>query len=237
MFHLLLFALLLLATVGMVNGAWTSTNWAGYLVVSNGITAVSGSWIIPEVQCANTVGGNTVTQGESVWIGIDGVSGPKDIPEQIGTNSICYNGSPVYVAWEEDRSLNSGALMAFEDSSAGDHMTASVTYLGNDMFQLMIKDDTTSNSRTYTVHIANSPRASAEWIVEVPYNINTGQQLKVAHFQPVTFTDCSASVNNVAGSLTQNNAQPMNMVDSNNTVVVAPQGLNQAGTSFSVAET
>jgi hypothetical protein len=101
---------------------------------------------------------------------------------------------------------------------------------------LSIADAQTDLGRTYTVFIPNAPRASAEWIVETFYNINTANQVTLPKFQPITFTDCTAAVNNVAGSILQNNTEPISMTDSNGNAIAAPQGLNQAGTSFEVAE-
>jgi hypothetical protein len=227
------------AAVKTSSGQTTSTNWAGYAVNSTGITAISAGWTIPTIQCGTAQGpANTVSEGVSIWIGFDGLSGSSVIPEQLGTDAFCLNGSPVYYAWEEDPTLNSGAVSAFGDSklSGDDHMTASIGYLGNSQFQLSIKDATSGDSRTFHVIIRNAPRASAEWIVEAAYNINTGKQWTLPKFQAITFSDCTAAVNNVAGSITQNNAQEITMTDNNGNTVVLPQDLNQAGTSFEVAE-
>jgi len=236
---LFLVSFLVLAVVKTTLGQLNTTNWAGYAINSSGITEINGSWTVPEIQCSvgNT---NVVSQGVSVWIGLDGLSGAAAIPEQVGTNSFCRNGIPVYYAWEEDPTLGpsntNSAAQAFPGTSYGDHMTGSITYLGNSYFRLSIADAQTDLGRTYVVSIPNAPRASAEWIVETFHNINTGNQVTLPKFQPITFTDCSAAVNNVAGSILQNNAEPISITDSNGNTIAAPQGLNQAGTSFEVAE-
>jgi hypothetical protein len=72
--------------------------------------------------------------------------------------------------------------------------------------------------------------------VEAFTNLNTGKQVTVPKFQPVTFSDCSAAVNDVVSSITQLSGQSISMTDNNGKIIVAPQGLNQAGTSFQVAE-
>jgi len=236
---LFLVSFLVLAVVKTTLGQLNTTNWAGYAINSSGITEINGSWTVPEIQCSvsNT---NVVSQGVSVWIGLDGLSGAAAIPEQVGTNSFCRNGTPVYYAWEEDPTLGpsntNSAAQAFPGTSYGDHMTGSITYLGDSYFRLSIADAQTDLGRTYVVSIPNAPRASAEWIVETFHNINTGNQVTLPKFQPITFTDCSAAVNNVAGSILQNNAEPISITDSNGNTIAAPQGLNQAGTSFEVAE-
>ena len=236
---LFLVSFLVLAVVKTTLGQLNTTNWAGYAINSSGITEINGSWTVPEIQCSVS-NSNVVSQGVSVWIGLDGLSGAAAIPEQVGTNSFCRNGTPVYYAWEEDPTLGpsntNSAAQAFPGTSYGDHMTGSITYLGNSYFRLSIADAQTDLGRTYVVSIPNAPRASAEWIVETFHNINTGNQVTLPKFQPITFTDCSAAVNNVAGSILQNNAEPISITDSNGNTIAAPQGLNQAGTSFEVAE-
>ena len=227
-----------------VRTAWaqlTSTNWAGYAIISIGITGISASWTIPGItQCSTTGPANIVSQGLAVWIGFDGLTN-KEVPEQLGTISECWNGSPTYYTWEEDSTHGVGttnhAVMALYNAvSAGDHITASIAYLGNNQFQLRIADSETGDSRTFSVIVSNSPRASAEWIVEAFSNINTQSQVTLPKFQPITFSDCGASVNNAVESISQLNGQPINMVDSKNNMIATVQGLNQAGTSFNVAE-
>jgi hypothetical protein len=225
----------MLAAVKSAFAQQTSTNWAGYTITSNDVTGISASWTVPAVQCTVTGATNQWTQGLSVWIGLDGWNN-NGIPEQIGTDSDCYNSSPTYYAWEEDPTINGGALTALADTEAGDHITASIAYLGSNQFQLSIKDATQGDSRTYTVIIRGAQRGSAEWIVEAWKNLNTGKQATLPNFHPITFSACSASVNNTAGSIIQLNGEPLNMVDKNNNTIVTAQGLNQAGTSFSVTE-
>jgi len=240
-FLLFLISFLALAAVTTASGLMlsrTSTNWAGYAINSIGITAISASWSVPEIQCTVTGATNTVTQGVGVWVGIDGLG--TAIPEQVGTISQCFNGSPEYYTFEEDPSISSGstnhALVAIPETSGGDHIAASIAYLGNDEFQLTIKDATSDESRTYTVIIHNAARASAEWIVEAFQMLNTGKQVTLPTFQPITFSDCTASINNLAGSILQDNAESITMTDGNGNPIASPQGLNQSGTSFQVAE-
>jgi hypothetical protein len=232
--------LLLLATARTASASMTSTNWAGYAITSNDVTGINASWNIPKIQCANTVGGNTVTQGLSVWIGFDGLS-TNVIPEQVGTVSSCLNGSPGYWSWEEDPTTGAGqanhsVIALSEELSAGDHITATIAYQGNNHFQLKIADSDVTDSRTFNVIITNAPRLSAEWIVEAFTNVNTQAQVTLPSFQPITLSDCSATVNNAAESITQLNGKPISMVDSNGKIIAATQDLNQAGTSFEVTE-
>lgn len=230
----------MLAAVKTTNASMTSRNWAGYAIDATGVTAISASWVVPKIQCSTTGSAYPLSAGVVVWVGFDGLTGTAMIPEQLGTDSLCYNGSPTYDAWEEDPSLsptsatNHAQGVFGNELSGGDHITASIAYFGNDKFQLSIKDIATGDTRTFNVLIHNTPRTSAEWIVEDPWYTRTGNYLPLPTFQPVTFSDCSAAVNNVAGSILQNNASPISMTDSNGNVIVTPQGVNQAGTSFQV---
>ena len=239
---LFLVAFLVLAAEKTALGQITSTNWAGYAVNSTGITDISASWIVPEVQCGNTIGGNQVNQGVAIWIRFDGITGTALVPEQVGTESVCYNGSAYYFAFEEDstigpRTANHAETVPFgQEISAGERITASIAYLGNNQFRITIADPQAGDSKTWDgIFIPNAPRTSAEWIVEAFYNKNTGKQVALPESKPIAFTDCSASVNNAAGSIVQLNAEPINMVDNNGNIIAAPQSLNQAGTSFNVA--
>jgi len=234
------FLMLTPARIAFAITTLTSNDWAGYVITFYGVTAISASWTVPVIQCTATGATNAVTQGLAVWIGFDGWGTDMNVPEQIGTMSYCLNGSPTYWSWEKDPSISptpntNNALQAIPNTPAGDQITASINYLGNNEYQLSLKDSTQDESRVYTVIIKNAPRESAEWILEAFQN-NMQQQVTLPTFNPVTFSDCSASVNNVVGSITQNNAYPLDMVDSNNNVIAAPQNLNQAGTSFQVAE-
>jgi len=216
----------------------SSTRWAGYVLNSSGVTSITASWTIPSIQCGpstNTIS-NTVTVGVSVWIGFDGLTPNTTIPEHIGTTSFCLNGTPQYTAFEEDSTLNTGQRVALPQIYGGDEITSAITYLGNNQFRLSIADAQSGGSRTYTLTIPNAARVSAEWIVEDPWSTLLGGYLSLPTFQTVTFSGCSASVNSVSGSILQNNVSSISMVDSNGKTIVAPQNLNQAGTSFQVAE-
>jgi len=233
---LFLVSSLVLATVKTASSQQTSRNWAGYVINSNGITAISASWTVPKIQCQSTGSKEIVSQAVSVWIGIDGLG--TAIPEQVGTYGLCAYGSPRYFAWEEDPSLASpGAQIVFPEIYYGEHITASIAYLGKNQFRLSIADAQEGDNRTFTVIISNTARASAEWIVEDPWDTKTGNYISLPTFQPVTFSDCSAAVNNVAGSILQNQASSWSMTDSNGNIIVTPQGLNQTGTSFEVGTT
>ena len=211
-------------------------NWAGYVVNATAVTSINASWTIPAIQCSLTAPTTTVLAGVRVWIGFDGLGRP--IPERIGTDSFCYNSAPFYSAWEEDPTLPSGVQTVFPGSqlTAGDRIITSITYLGNNRFMLSISDTTIGDAHSFSVSVPGTARASVEWIVEDPWSAQIRNYLALPPFQSVSFNGCTAGVRNVVGSIVQNNAVSISMADNSGNVLAAPQGLNQAGTSFQVVQ-
>ena len=117
----------------------TSFNWSGYAVTgpNDSVSDVKGSWKVPAIQGACS----SQTQYSSFWVGIDGYS--SNTVEQIGTDSDCQNGSPIYYAWYEfypHYPYNIPIAI-----SAGDVISAEVSYLGG-KFTVSITDVTTQKS-------------------------------------------------------------------------------------------
>src|SRR5947207_9176278 len=103
-------------------GRSTSTNWAGYDVIGSRATHVIGTWTQPTSQCS--AGENSWS---SPWVGIDGDT--SNTVEQIGTDSDCSGGSPLYYAWYEmyPKSLVQIPMTV----SPGHSYTGEVTTAGN----------------------------------------------------------------------------------------------------------
>jgi hypothetical protein len=211
--------------------ASTSTNWSGYAVdtPSNSVSYVIGTWKVPAVT-------GTSTAYASVWVGIDGST--SNTVEQLGTDSVIYNGQPTYSAWYEMypkgsvtiSTTNSGTKMVI---TPGDTITASVTYDGN-QFLLQMTDTTRNETFSIAQTMKRVERSSAEWIVEAP---SGGGILPLANFGTATFTNCSATVNGVSGpintSWTGTKLEQINMV-SNSITEDSTGPLDSSGTSFSV---
>jgi hypothetical protein len=211
--------------------ASTSTNWSGYDVdaPSNSVSYVVGTWKVPAVT-------GTSTAYASVWVGIDGST--SNTVEQLGTDSVIYNGQPTYSAWYEMypkgsvtiSTTNSGSKMVV---TPGDSITASVTYDGN-QFVLQMTD--TSRNETFSIAqtMKRVARSSAEWIVEAP---SGGGILPLANFDTATFTNCSATINGVSGPINNGwsgtTLEQINMV-SGSTTEDTTGSLNTSGTGFSV---
>ena len=158
------------------NATATSTNWSGYAADSGTYSSVSASWVQPSVTC-----GSTATYS-SFWVGLDGYS--SNSVEQTGTDSDCSGGSPSYYGWYEmypHPSYYFGSTV-----SAGDTMSASVTFSGTNSYKLTLSDLTKGWSSSTTKKLSNAARSSAEVIIEAPYS---GGILPLADFGTVNFSN------------------------------------------------
>src|SRR5262245_8525661 len=133
----------------------SSSNWGGYAVTGpNGsVSDVKASWIVPPIvgKCPTT------NQYASFWVGIDGYS--SNTVEQIGTESDCQNGQPVYYAWYEFY-----PHWAFVISTitiyAGDVISAEVTAGAKGTFTVSLTDQTTGKSFQTSAKMNNANRSS-----------------------------------------------------------------------------
>jgi hypothetical protein len=204
----------------------SSTNWSGYAdtAASGAVTAVSGTWTVPTV-----TGSGSGTTYSSAWVGIDGYS--SSTVEQTGTEMDVTNGVASYYAWYE---IYPNAPVTIPVTvHAGDSITASVNYIGNDEFTLKLTDTTDNMSYTTTQTLANPSLSSAEWIVEAP---SSGRGvLPLANFGSVTFSNAQATINNVSGPISAgSNVNQINMVNNRDTVIAATSSLTSNGAGFTV---
>jgi hypothetical protein len=200
-------------------GRSTSTNWSGYAVPGTGATHVIGTWIEPAVTCSP--GENSWS---SPWVGIDGNT--SNTVEQIGGDSDCQNGTPVYYAWYEmyPKSLVSLSMAVHP----GDSLTGEVTYTSSGAFILKLTNNTTSVPFQTTQNAKNARRTSVEWITEGP---SSGL---LSDFGSMSFSAASATINNQTGSVGSfTTAQPITMVTKQGIVRAAPTNASHA--SFGVA--
>jgi hypothetical protein len=161
-----------------------SSNWAGYADTAGTYTSVSASWTQPTGTCSSG------DQYASFWIGIDGYS--SSTVEQTGTELDCVGKAAEYYAWYE---MYPGLSETYSNTvKAGDHFTATVTWLGGDKFSLYIDDRTQGWSHTTDASLTSTPaRTSAEVIVEAPCCTDSGGILPLADFGSVTFTGATAN--------------------------------------------
>ncbi|MFH8385389.1 G1 family glutamic endopeptidase [Kitasatospora sp. NPDC018058] len=187
-------------------------NWGGYAATGSGFTSVSASWTEPNATC------NSTNDLYAPWVGIDGYG--SSTVEQTGVATDCSSGSPVHQAWYEMYPANPVYLsLSSYPVSAGDHITASVTYAGSSRYTLKLTDST--RGWTYsTTKSLSAKRASAEVIIESP----TGSY---PNFGTLSFT--SATVNGKSlGSSGPVALDP----SANGTYEARTSALGSSGTSF-----
>ncbi len=201
-----------------------SLNWAGYGVAASSgtVTVVSGSWVQPAVTCSR---GSTYS---SFWVGIDGLN--SGTVEQTGTLAYCSSGAARYSAWYEFYPAASVTISTIT-VHPGDVFTASVTYSAG-QFTTTITDVTTSQSFSTSGTVSGAVRSSAECIAERP-SIG-GSITKLANFGIVNFSNCSATINGVAGNFGSfTGVQSIDMV-SRSLKLLAQTSALTGGSSFSV---
>ncbi|MCL4545703.1 MAG: G1 family endopeptidase [Chloroflexi bacterium] len=209
----------------------SSDNWAGYYVqtdptaLQTGVfTDVRGSWTVPTVDCSKTPNGSV-----GVWVGLDGVS--SITVEQAGTSSDCEKGSAQYSAWMEV--FPSDPRTAEMTIQPGDQITAEVQYLGDQVFRLSLRDETTGQGFSVRRYSPGN-LSSAEWVVEAPL---TGHGIApLAAFSPITVSSASVTANGQSGAI-QNpswSTAKITMTDTSGNARASVSPLDPATDSFTV---
>jgi hypothetical protein len=205
-------------------GNGLSANWAGYVVpttsANEAVTAISGSWTVPTV---------TGRGYSAIWLGMDGDN--SNTLEQIGTEQDIINGKTQYYAWLE--MYPSAPYDINLPINAGDTITASVQYT-NGNFLFTLQDSNWQTAFTMTETPAYVPqRNSAEWIVESPSTKHG--ILPLANFGSVTFSGIQATIGTETGNLSNWPNVVINMGNSSGSMIAQTNGLNTAGTGFTVS--
>ncbi|MCL2729812.1 MAG: G1 family endopeptidase [Actinomycetia bacterium] len=187
-------------------------NWGGYAATGSGFTPVSAAWTEANATC------NSTNDLYAPWVGIDGYG--SSTVEQTGVATDCSSGKPVHQAWYEMYPASPVYLsLSSYPVSAGDQISASVTYAGSNKYTLKLADST--RGWTYTTSKSlSAQRTSAEVIIESP----TGAY---PNFGTLNFT--SATVNGSSlGSF-----GPVALDPSNGAYEARTGALGSSGTSFS----
>jgi hypothetical protein len=165
----------------------------------------------------------------SAWVGIDGYS--NGTVEQIGTETDCNYASLVHYAWYELYPKYPVRILLAVNP--GDTINAEVRYMANNQYVMTISNQTTGVSYSTTQKAASAKRQSAEWIVEAP--TSAGNPLPLANFGTVNFTNASATINGVSGSIANASWQhdSITMTGTDGTVKAIPSALDSTGQAFS----
>ncbi len=161
-----------------------SSNWSGYAGTTGTYTKVSASWTQPAGTCSRG------DQYAAFWVGIDGYS--STTVEQTGSEVDCVGRTAEYYAWYE---MYPGPSENYSNTvKAGDHFTATVTWLSGEKFSLYIDDITQKWSHTTDASLTSTPsRSSAEVIVEAPCCTFSGGILPLTDFGTMSFTGSTAN--------------------------------------------
>lgn len=208
-----------------------SQNWAGFFLQARAVTAISGTWQVPQVN-------GPAESDSSTWIGIGGVKNNSLI--QAGTDQLMQNGKPYYFAWIE--LLPALPMQVKEiDLLPGDTVTFTITYQNANQWAVVITDKDANESVTKHETYA-SCLCSAEWIEEAPSL--QGQQSPLANFTSVTFAHLSVTYQGhtltpslMCPRVLLSKPQcmvPLRMVDANGNTMAQPQVLHNGG--FSVVD-
>ena len=196
-------------------GRGTSTNWSGFAVAGSGATHVIGTWTQPTAHCA--LGESSWS---SPWVGIDGDT--SNTVEQIGTDSDCQNGTPVYYAWYEMYPKHLVVVNLPGGVHPNDSYTAEVTYTSGAYVLRLTRNNSPTTFQT-TQSSKRARRTSVEWVMEGP---SSGL---LTNFGSVTFTGLSATINGLTGNLgTFPNADPITMVTNQGVTRAVPTRLSSS---------
>jgi hypothetical protein len=135
--------------------------------------------------------------------------------EQLGTESDWTSKGQNNYAWFEMYPAGGYLINGFP-VVAGDTISAEVKYLGNNVYQLTIMNETHPASfvvpTSYTTTAAGL-RTSAEWIAEAPSS--RGGVLPLANFGTVKFFNCQATIGPATGPIDTAGwfVDPLTMID------------------------
>jgi hypothetical protein len=228
-----------------------SSNWSGYVVPSSTpITAVSGRFTVPRLNCTHTT-----NAGESIWVGIGGGGPSAGDLLQTGVRSDCIgsvqDNNPGW--WEEFPELPETDFASMS-VAAGDSMQATVSQNPDGSWTARLDDLTkgvsgvmttgggygtmldskwgvwlTEEGTTATLSYAGG--YTAEWIVE-DFEFSDGSFVPLADFGTVAFTGLTSSV----PTWTLTTAEQVG-IGQRGLLLAAPTGPDSSGRGFSVTYT
>jgi len=217
----------------VAHGEVSTLNWSGYAVYKDGTTFshVSADWIQPTIApgaCAKEK-----LQLAAFFVGIDGYN--SNSVEQIGTDSDCFNGNPIYYAWYEMYPAPVTVLNCAVQG--GDSIHADVQYNSGSTFTLTLTVNGNSCFSGPVTAPGTPARSSAEFVAEAP---GTGNHFwPLANFQHVTFSNASITGGRRSGDIDSRSwsHDSITMVDrgrNTTTIKAQPGDLNTAGDGFTI---
>ena len=207
------------------------SQWSGYIVASDiqnsspVISSISASWTVPEIKPTE----NDTFAG--IWVGIGGYG--EETLIQTGTEQEYINGRPVYYAWYELLPAYIVHIPSLQ-IQPDDTITASINLVNKNTNTWSIEiSDVTQNQHFKKDVTYNSSRLTAEWIVERP-NVNNVTST-LANFGNATFTECTATVDNISGTIGNFSYAQLVMHDDKDNPLVSVSPLSDNGSGFTVS--
>lgn len=199
-----------------------SANWAGYIGVSSApVTAVTGTFTVPTLDCTATPTGS-----EATWDGIGGVK-PGEALIQTGVESECVNGVQTDLPWWEivggttslpaqpftGFSVQAGEILTVtvnQDATSGAWLTC-LSDAATGVMGVMLTGSSagigqgscTSTISNYTPEqdtsmYSYSGGTTADWIAEDPTSAATNTLVPLASFGTVAFSGIGMSASGAA---------------------------------------
>ncbi len=157
-----------------------SANWAGYDVEAGPYTAVTGTFTVPVM--APAAGEAAV----SAWVGIDGATDGDAALIQAGvalvTNPDMGTPTVSVVPWWEVLPAPATPITTLT-VRPGDRVTVQLAQVTAATWRITLADDTAGRSFSITQPYS-AQLASAEWIVEAPFDGNTQQIVALGPYRP-----------------------------------------------------
>ena len=179
-----------------------SANWAGYAVADfetgQTYTSAQATWTVPTVIFEAGAPTGNATQYSAMWVGIGGfcedvLCNPDPTLIQLGTaHDVASDGTTLYYSWYE-AFPSAAVIMDIMDNpvSPGDVVTALVqctASCSSKKLQTWTLTMSSSAGWQWSVPVPyNSPKLSAEWIVEAP--LAFGLPLPLADFTTMNVMD------------------------------------------------
>jgi hypothetical protein len=117
----------------------------------------------------------------------------------------------------------------------GDSVTASITQLKGNNWQISLKNNTTGQSYQDTV-VYTSSLSSAEWIEEAPSSVRN-RELPLENFGTIPFSATTTVKDGKSVNLAEAGAKSVTMIDVNDQPLARPSQIGADGSSFSITRT
>lgn len=223
------------------NGTFVSNNWAGYGITSRGghiIPQVNDTFIVPDINCADSTIGSFGAAYVADWAGFDGLVAASGTVEQEGVDAYCTSTSApaTYFDWYEMFPLDP---VVEGTVSPGDAISVESARSGAD-YVLSLTDMTSASGFSTTQPCPSGSTCldtSAEVITEDPGGaVPAGVDLADFAYDEqdaISAHDYAGAVGSFNTITNIWNSQTIDMVDPSDLFMAAPGGM-AGGSSFLV---